>query len=152
MSTSTHPHAVATWGRQHRSSSIPGVTWQHAARILATDVSFEQERVLKNTGWHLYRYDFRSTLIYAHTTLLIPPACDMRSGLRTVGVPEAGDLVESVEPYHVGGKGGRCVWSTTLPPSCVDCRESWEPRPPGVHGLSRSEQDFFFFTHQECYL
>jgi len=26
-----------------------------------------------------------------------------------------------------GGKGGRCVWLTTLPPSCADCLEIWEP-------------------------
>jgi hypothetical protein len=30
-----------------------------------------------------------------------------------------------------GGKCGRCVWLTTLPPSCADCLEIWEPRPPG---------------------
>ena len=28
------------------------------------------------------------------------------------------------------GKGGRCVGLTTLPPSCVDCLEVWEPHPP----------------------
>jgi len=28
-----------------------------------------------------------------------------------------------------GGKGGRCVWLTTLPPSCVDCLQIWEPQP-----------------------
>lgn len=122
---------------------IPGVTWQHHTRILATDVSFEQERVRKKY-WHLYCCDFSSTLIYAHTTLRTPPTCNMRSGLRTVGVSEAGDCVESVEPYHLGVKGGRCVWSRRLPLSCVDCLESWEPRPPGVHGLSGSEQGFFY--------
>jgi len=26
-----------------------------------------------------------------------------------------------------GGKGGRCVGLTTLPPSCADCHEIWEP-------------------------
>jgi hypothetical protein len=30
-----------------------------------------------------------------------------------------------------GGKGGRCVGLTNLPPSCADCLESWEPQPPG---------------------
>jgi hypothetical protein len=30
-----------------------------------------------------------------------------------------------------GGKGGRCVGLTTLPPSCADCLEIWEPQPPG---------------------
>ena len=31
-----------------------------------------------------------------------------------------------------GGKGGRCVGLTTLPPSCVDCLEIWELQPPGT--------------------
>ena len=30
------------------------------------------------------------------------------------------------------GKGGRCVGLTTLPPSCADCLEIWEPQPPGT--------------------
>jgi len=29
-----------------------------------------------------------------------------------------------------GGKGGQCVGLTTLPPSCADCLEIWEPQPP----------------------
>jgi hypothetical protein len=31
-----------------------------------------------------------------------------------------------------GGKGSRCVVPTTLPPSCADCLEIWEPQPPGM--------------------
>src|SRR5215510_10992122 len=30
------------------------------------------------------------------------------------------------------GKGGRYVRLTTLPPSCADCLEIWEPQPPGT--------------------
>jgi len=30
------------------------------------------------------------------------------------------------------GKGDRCIGLTTLPPSCADCREIWEPQPPGT--------------------
>jgi len=30
-----------------------------------------------------------------------------------------------------GGKGGRCVGLTTLPPLCADCLAIWEPQPPG---------------------
>ena len=30
------------------------------------------------------------------------------------------------------GKSGRCVGLTTLPPSCADCLEIWEPQPPGT--------------------
>jgi hypothetical protein len=31
-----------------------------------------------------------------------------------------------------GGKGGRCVVLTNLPPSCTDYLEIWEPQPPGT--------------------
>jgi hypothetical protein len=31
-----------------------------------------------------------------------------------------------------GGKGGRCLRLTTLPPSCADCLEIREPQPPGT--------------------
>jgi len=44
------------------------------------------------------------------------------------------------------GKGGRCVKLTTSPPSCAECHEIWEPKPPGTlwatPGLLR---DFFTF-------
>jgi hypothetical protein len=32
----------------------------------------------------------------------------------------------------VGGKGGRYVGLTTLPPSCAECHEVWESQPPGT--------------------
>jgi hypothetical protein len=35
-------------------------------------------------------------------------------------------------PTGGGGKGGRCVGLTTLPPSCADCLEIWEPQSPGT--------------------
>jgi len=31
-----------------------------------------------------------------------------------------------------GGKGGRFVGLTTLPPSWADCHEMWEPQTPGT--------------------
>jgi hypothetical protein len=36
------------------------------------------------------------------------------------------------QEYFLGGKGSRCVGLTTLPPSCADCLEIWEPQPPGT--------------------
>jgi len=35
------------------------------------------------------------------------------------------------QEYFLGSKSGRCVVLTTLPPSCADCLEIWEPQPPG---------------------
>ena len=31
-----------------------------------------------------------------------------------------------------GGKGGRCIGLTTLPPSCADCLAIWETQHPGT--------------------
>jgi len=47
------------------------------------------------------------------------------------GVDSAANRNEYQE-YFLGGKGGRCVGLTTLPPSCADCLEIWEPQPPGT--------------------
>jgi len=33
---------------------------------------------------------------------------------------------------RVGGKSGWCVRLVTLPPSCADCLELWEPQPSGT--------------------
>ena len=49
--------------------------------------------------------------------------------------------VTEYHKYFLGGKGGRCLGLITLPPSCVECHEIWEPQPPGRQGLYR---DFFF--------
>ena len=38
------------------------------------------------------------------------------------------------EEYFLEGKGGWCVGLTTLPPSCADCLEIWEPQSPGTLG------------------
>jgi len=47
------------------------------------------------------------------------------------GVDSAPNRYEYQE-YFLGGKGGWCVGLTTLPPSCADCIEIWEPQPPGT--------------------
>jgi len=36
------------------------------------------------------------------------------------------------QEYFLGGKGGRCIGLTTLPPLCADCVEIWEPQHPGT--------------------
>ena len=40
------------------------------------------------------------------------------------------------QEFFLEGKGGRCVGLTTLPSSCADCLEIWEPQPP-ITGLYR---------------
>jgi len=36
------------------------------------------------------------------------------------------------QEYFLGGKGGRSVGLTNLPPSCTYCLEIWEPQPSGT--------------------
>ena len=40
--------------------------------------------------------------------------------------------INEYEIYFLRVKGGRCIWQTTLPPSCTDCIEIWEPLIPGT--------------------
>ena len=52
-----------------------------------------------------------------------------------------------------GGKGGRCVWLTTSPPSRAECHEIREHKPPGTlwvtSGLLR--ESFTFLYHPKSY-
>jgi len=52
-----------------------------------------------------------------------PSGCTMALGLTASNRNE-------YQEYFLGRKGGRCVGLTTLPPSCADCLEIWEPQPP----------------------
>jgi hypothetical protein len=46
-----------------------------------------------------------------------------------------------------GGKGGRCVRLTTLPPSCADCLDIWAHQPPGtLRACPDLYRDCFAFT------
>jgi len=40
-------------------------------------------------------------------------------------------VLGSTKPLTEMSKGGRCA-GLTLPPSCADCREIWEPQPPAT--------------------
>jgi hypothetical protein len=63
-----------------------------------------------------------------------------RAGLDGCGKsrPQSGFDPRTVQPvatyqeYFLGGKGGRCVRLTTLPPLCAYCHETWEPQPRGT--------------------
>jgi len=55
--------------------------------------------------------------------IMLPTHCSVALGLIQ-------PLTEmSTRNISWGGKGGRRVGLTTLPPSCADCLETWEPQP-----------------------
>jgi hypothetical protein len=60
------------------------------------------------------------------------------------------------QEYFLGGKGSRCIGLTTLPPSCADCLEIWEPQPPGTlrarPGLQWDCFTCFYFTYLYMHL
>jgi len=53
-----------------------------------------------------------------------------------------------------GGKGGRCVKLTTLPPSYSNCSEIWEPQPHGIPracpSLYKDCSTFYLYSGPEC--
>jgi hypothetical protein len=51
---------------------------------------------------------------------------------RTVALGLTQPLTQISTRNNSWGKGCRCVGLTTLPLSCVDCLEIWEPQPPGI--------------------
>ena len=51
---------------------------------------------------------------------------------RTMALGSTEPLKKWVPGMCPGGKGGRCVGLTILPPSCADCLEIWEPQTPGT--------------------
>jgi len=68
------------------------------------------------------------------------------SGFKGLILPTAlGPNKNEYQGYLLGGKGGRCVGMTTLPPSCAKCVEilrasnSWS-----FQGLSRPVQRFLY--------
>ena len=66
--------------------------------------------------------------------------------------PHYGPVVNSASnrndyhEYFLVGKSGRCVGLTTLPPSCADCLEIWEPQPLGTLWASTGLQWDYLLT------
>ena len=62
------------------------------------------------------------------------------------GVDSASNRNEYQE-YSLRGKGGRCV-GLTLPPSCTDCLEIWEPQlPRTLRARPGMQRDCFTFYY-----
>jgi len=51
---------------------------------------------------------------------------------RTMALGSTQPLLKMRTRNIPGSKGGWCVKLTTSPPSCAECHEIWEPKPPGT--------------------
>jgi len=109
------------------------VAWRRFARILASDVLYPARKDPQDSRHH-HHFDCTTTLIYAHTTSRTVPTCDVRLGSQTVAMPEAGDFVESLEPYRhwptfmILGSGSCSQRSLALSPA--SSKASWASPPP----------------------
>ena len=56
---------------------------------------------------------------------------DFFRSIRQVHVPVVESASKNEYQDIPGDKGGRRVGVTTLPLSCAECLEIWEPKPPG---------------------
>jgi hypothetical protein len=53
---------------------------------------------------------------------------------------------QNISGLRPWGKGGQYIGLTTLPPSCADGLEIWEPQPPGTLGACPGlYRDYFTF-------
>ena len=57
---------------------------------------------------------------------------DIFSSDLTMALGSTQPLVKMSTRNIPGGKGGRCMRLPTSPPSCAECHEIWEPKPPGT--------------------
>jgi hypothetical protein len=57
------------------------------------------------------------------------------------------------QEYLLESKCGRCVRLTTLPHSCTDCNEIWDPQTPGtLRACTGLYRDYFNFTFVSTYI
>jgi len=88
--------------------------WGHAVAQFVEELRYKPEGCGFNS--RSFHWDFSLTSFRLH---YVPR------------VNSASNINEYQENF-LGGKGGWCVGLTTLPPSCADCVENWEPQPLGT--------------------
>ena len=86
------------------------LNWRHVVAQLVEALRYKSEGRGFDSRWFHWNFSL---------TLSSRPHCDP-------GVDSASNRNEYQECF-LGGKGGRCVGLTTLPHSCADCLEIWEP-------------------------
>jgi hypothetical protein len=91
------------------------ITWGHAVAQLVEALRYKPEDRGLDSRW-------------CHWIFLLTYSFRPHYG---PGVDSASNRNEYQE-YFVVAKGGRCLGLTTLPPSCADCLEIWEPQPSGT--------------------
>jgi hypothetical protein len=85
------------------------------------------------------RVRFPMVSLVFSTDIIIPAAAPYGRG-----VDSACDRNEYQE-YFPGDEGGRCVVLTTLPPSCAEYHEIWEPQPATLRACPVLCRDCFTF-------
>ena len=98
--------------------------WRTVVQLVMLDVSNQHAasvfRIRSNLpsdeAWLPRKRNYSITLL---------PGRTMALGLTTCNRNE-------YQEYFLGGKDGRCVGLTTLPPYCADCLEIGEPNPQGL--------------------
>jgi len=97
-------------------ASVQSTTGSRGVRISGSNVGYAMFRgSVKGTGYTLH----------SPVSPSLPLPCVTVCHHVSTGV------YQEYCPGEVGVKGGRCV-RLTLPPSCVDCLEIWEPQTPGI--------------------
>ena len=116
--------------------SISGLLSNHAVAQFVEAMRYKAEG--RGFDYRLCHWNF--LLAYSFRTLCGPGVESISNSTLPPGI-------------FLGSKGGRCVGLKTLPYSCADCPEIWEPKPPRTlrvcPGLYR---DCFTYTNRKSML
>jgi len=99
-----------------------------SARFISLLILCALLSILRGTHWH-------SWLRHCATIRMVASSIPVgvTGIIETIGPGiDSASSRNKYQEYFLECKGGRCVGLTTLPPSCSDCLEIWEPQPPGT--------------------
>ena len=126
-------HLFFSWNNSHPMKNSVG--YYHANYPLFLS-DFNQTWIFSTDFWHTLKYITalqvgRSQVQFPMASLKFFIDIILPAPTATLGLTQP--LTEmSTRNTSLGGKGVRCTGLTTLPLSCADCLDIWEPQPPGT--------------------
>ena len=137
--------------KEYNYTSIP-----LRAYVACCTVNFTFTFIYTHNGVHGGAVDWGTALQTGMSRVQFP-IVSLKISLTQSFRPNCGHGIDSsskrneYQEYFLEGKGGRCLGLTTLPPSCADCHEIWQPEPPGTlracPGLYRDCFTFYLYLY-----
>jgi hypothetical protein len=136
--TSRRLNSLSLYVQAARFSKISVNIYQSTRRTSQSPKSSHQPLLEENRTYvHLTRSEIQTFVLTRLTLSISTLPCPLVSlcepSKRSQPPTEMSTRKTSLWGLGAGGGGGdRCVGVTTLPPSCADCLQIWEPQAPGT--------------------